>query len=157
MVDREARDRMGFLLRRLTRKRITEKEFDKALEALPLSGQDRIVEAIFEESFDLGSTTRQNIARWILFLQSDAEYVWPGMDSAVNLVYIIGSVAAKIICDFAFHAHTLGWILAVTGLLLGYQQTARHYKPSDMMVWPFHRQQDFEEAKKHPRLLAGRR
>lgn len=157
MVDRKARDQMGFLLRRLAAGRISEIEFDDALEMLPLSGQDRVIDAIFEESFSVESASRHDVARWILFLQSEAEYLWPGMDGMINPFYIIGAVASAWICGYGFHAPIVGWALAIAEILVGVRQTDRRHKPGgDITVWPFHRQQDFEEAKQYPRLLAGK-
>ena len=157
MVDRVARDQMGFLLRRLAAGRISETKFDDALGMLPLSGQDRVVNAIFEESFSIESASRHDVARWILFLQSDLEYLWPGTDGMINSLYIIGAVASLWICVYVSHSPLAGWTFAIAEISVGVWQIDRRYKPSDMTVWPFHQQQDFEEAKKHPRLLAGRR
>lgn len=156
MVDRVARDCTALLLRRLMQRRITEKEFDTTFNALSVSGKDRIFEAIFEETFSISSASRRDIARWILFLQSGSEYVWPNQNSVINPFFVAGSVALKLFCDFKFHASLIGWLLATAGITVGLWRTSRQYKSGDLEVWPFHQQAEFEEAKHHPRLLASK-
>jgi hypothetical protein len=160
MVDREARNQTAVLLRHLAIGRITAKQFDAALESMTFSGQDHIFEAIFEETFSIKSTTRHEVARWILFLQSENEYIWPGIDELPNpFSIILGALVAVVLID-VFHNPVLGWWLTVAGyiIIIGAASRLRpkRYKPGDLKVWPFHKHDDFEEAKRCPRLLNGK-
>ena len=160
MVDREARDKFAELVRHLANGRITETDFDDALESLPFSGKDRIVDAIFEETFGIKEAPRREVARWILFLQSDLEYKWPGLDDIPNPFVIIALVAVWWILGGHLHSPTARWWIAAAvtafyALINSYINPNRR-KPGDMSVWPFHQQTDINEAVRHPRLLNGR-
>ena len=161
MVDREARDQMAVLLRHLATGRISGKQFDAALELLPFSGKDRIFDAIFEETDDIETAVRHDVARWVLFLQSENEYIWPGMDGLPNPFFIIAfALTATLLVSF-FHNPTLGWGLTLAGYIIISAIVAwrrpKGHQPGNMKVWPFHKQDDLDEAKRHPRLLNGNR
>ena len=161
MVDREARRQYAQLIRRLANGKIDEDEIDKALGKLPLSGKDRVFGAIFEESFSIKTTPRRDVARWILFLQSNTEYEWPGVDQQPNPYFVIACVLMCFLLGGMFHNLNIGFWLTACGAIpfMIFQQwlVRRHTKPGDLTVWPFHQQVDLDEAVRHPRLLNGNR
>ncbi len=161
MVDREARDQMARSLRHLAIGRITDKQFDAALEPLPFSGKDRIFEAIFKETYDIKTASRHEVARWILFLQSENDYIWPGMDELSNPFSLIMTASIALILGSVLHNPCIGWGITVAGYAVIADVAVRccnpkSCKPGDLKVWPFHKQDDFDEAKRHPRLLNGK-
>jgi hypothetical protein len=161
MVDREARDKFAELVRHLANGRISEKHFDETLESLPSTGKDPVFGAIIEELYTIEFAPLPDVARWILFLQTDMEYEWPGLDQLPNPLEVIVAVTLCLMLGGIFHNVSIAWWATVAGMALS-QIIARcvgskHRTPGDLVAWPFHKQSDFEEARRHPRLLNGGR
>jgi len=152
---------MAVLLRHLAIGRITDNQFDAALKPLSFSGQDRIFDAIFEETYDIEAAPRHEVARWILFLQSENEYIWPGMDGLPNPFYVVATSLIALVLANVFHSPGIAWGVTIAGYVVianvAARRSPKRYKPGDLKVWPFHKQDDFDEAKRHPRLLNGNR
>ena len=80
---------------------------------------------------------RAEIARWILFLQSDLAYEWPHY----NFIHTVRSL---------LNLFTFGWWDRRRARRIDQVQFAGHWD-----VWPFFRRADFAAARQEPRLLAG--
>jgi len=148
MVDRDARDRMALLLRRLVTGRITNDEFE---DEIPRSPADPAVTAIYRHGawglysdlhqhrlvgrLRLPREERREVARFILFLKSDLEYEWTSPGLLQGLLWTVAGLL------------TLGWTHRLYRRRLGRQGEVR--------VWPFLRQEDFERAVRSPCYLAG--
>ena len=148
MVDRNARDQMVLLLRRLATGRITNDEFE---EHLPISRADPAVDEIYHRGVwglysdlhehrlvgrqRLSRSERREIARFVLFLKSDLEYEWPGRHLWKELLWMLAGLL------------TLG--------LAGRLYWRRLGRRGDVSVWPFVRQEDFERAMRHPCYLVS--
>lgn len=148
MVDRDARDKMVLLLRRLVTGRITNDELE---DQQPSSRTDPAVSAIFYRGawglysdlhehrlagrHRLPRETRREVARFILFLKSDYEYEWAFPRLWQDLLW---SAAGLL---------TLG--------LAGRLYWRRMGRQGPVRVWPFLRQEDFERAVRSPCYLAG--
>lgn len=91
MIDRAGRDRIALALRRYAGKRITNDDLEEAAFA---DWRDRGAQAVAQLAWNLYSdheqhratgrhalddSVRSDIARWIVFLHSDQEYLWPEM------------------------------------------------------------------------------
>ena len=89
MIDRAARDRAALLLRRFAAGRLTNDDF---VDAFPSSKTDPALRAVDQRAWALyddfrthrltgrhalAPAGRREVARWVLFLQSDVEYTWP--------------------------------------------------------------------------------
>jgi hypothetical protein len=147
MIDREARRQVSELLRHLVCGQITNDEFE---DRLPDGSSDRAVREISSEAWylysdllehrlvgkqRLGHEVRTNVARTILFLQSDREYEWPE--------WLLGSRLLSVLVRLL----TLG--------LLGRGPRVRYEEAGDIRVWPFLRRADYEAALEAPPYLSG--
>lgn len=90
MVDRNARRQLALMMRRYASGRISEQQL---IEGMPEGGDgDAAVEAAYHFACELPETyvrpselpqsdsshvTRRDVARWVLFLMTDEEYLWP--------------------------------------------------------------------------------
>jgi hypothetical protein len=150
MIDRQARDILAEQLRHLISCQITNDEFD---DAVSWSRHDPGVVAVYGMAWRLYDDLyehrmtglhhvpkqgRHEIARWILFLQSDLAYEWP----PYNFVHTVNSPLNFV---------TLGWWDRRMARRFAEVQAA-----GDWDVWPFFRRADFETARQEPRLLAGK-
>lgn len=148
MVDREARDILAEQLRHLISCQITNDEFERAVEW----SRDQAVTAVYGMAWRLYDDLhehrmtglhhiprngRREIARWILFLQSDRVYEWP----RYNFVHTVNSPLNLI---------TFGWWDRRRARCFAELQAA-----GDWDVWPFLRRDDFEDARSDPHLLVG--
>jgi hypothetical protein len=148
MVDRDARDKMILLLRRLVAGRITNDEFE---DGQPLSRTDPAVTEIFYRGawglysdlhehrlvgrHRLPRDARREIARLILFLKSDLDYEWPCHKVWQELLWMVAGLL------------TLGFAGRFYWRWLGTR--------GEVSVWPFSRQEDFERAVRHPCYFAN--
>ncbi|HEV7507825.1 MAG TPA: hypothetical protein VGS07_23275 [Thermoanaerobaculia bacterium] len=148
MVDRDARDKMVLLIRRLVAGRITNDEFEAGL---PFGSSDPAVMEVYHRglwsfysdlsehrlvgSHRLSRTARREVARFILFLKSDLNYEWPCRQLWKELLWMLAGLL------------TLG----VAGRLY-WPWIGTH---GEVRVWPFLRKEDFEQAVRHPCYLAG--
>jgi hypothetical protein len=148
MIDRDARDKMVLLIRRLVAGRITNDKFEAGL---PAGSSDPAIMEVYHRGLwslysDLSEhrlagrrrlprDARREVARYILFLKSDLIYEWPCRQPWKELLWMLAGLL------------TLGLAGRLYWALLG-----RH---GEVQVWPFLRQKDFEQAVRHPCYLAG--
>lgn len=143
MVDRSSRDKLTEALRQYVSERIT----NDTLDDIKVDKRDHGVVAVKDaawhlyddlhehkavESFYIDNKGRKEIARWIVFLQSDEEYIWPKM----NIIDLILSIL------------TFG--------IYRKRQLNRWKKVGDLSVWPFGSKNDLKKAIAKPKLLAGK-
>lgn len=146
MIDRVARDRAALLLRRFAAGRITNFQFD---EEYPGPSVDAGVRAVGDRAWNLyddfrehrlepAPALRREIARWVVFLHSDAEYAWPR-------------------CPFV-SIRAPRWLNWLSGGLLHRRQDeefARWARRGDDSAWPFHTTGQVAAAAAQPRYLRG--
>ena len=138
MVDRASRDRLAETLRQYVSGRVT----NYALDDLEINSEDDGVQAIKRAAWFLyddlhkhkavgrhhiEKDNRHEISKWIVFLQSDEEYLWP----RPSILKIIGSIL------------TLGF----------YKPYALEYGEEE--AWPFFASESLENALKKPKLFGG--
>jgi len=147
MIDRKSRIHLGELLRHFVAGRLNNFDFEEKVEDVDWS--DAAVGAVALESWGLYDDLRKHtltgiwkidkkgrrvIARWILFLQTDLEYEWP------------------------YPTIKHDWRRVITVLTFGLFPEFREPAYRDLGnydVWPFFRVEDFEQALRTPKLLAG--
>jgi hypothetical protein len=148
MIDRESRARLTELMRQLAAGLITNDQFERSV---PRRSADSAIRAIYENGtwflyddlhehrltgkYRLKAKGRREVARWVLFLQTDLEYEWLQLGRLASLVLLLLSLV------------TLG----LAGML--YRSWQR--RKGDFHVWPFIRESDFDKARKQPNYLAG--
>ena len=147
MIDRAARSDLAERIRQLVAGQITNDEFEDRTNPRSL---DRAVEAVRDGAWGLYSDTREYrlvgkyplnlearhaVARWIVFLQTDLEYEWP----RIGPMAMIGLLLAGFL--------TVGLVRIPFRIWFS--------KHGEFSAWPFIRAEDLEEARKHPRYLAG--
>ena len=145
MVDREARNKLGELLRHLASGQITNDQFEDAVPHSPDVAIDVIQKQAWMLYGDLYEhklvgrhavleSDKSIVARFILFLNAELEYEWPK-----HPLTGIRRLVAQI---FSF------------GILPRYVD--RRWKSiGDFKVWPFIPQSDFDRCKDNPKLLKG--
>jgi len=152
MVDRAARDQLALSLRRLVCGKISNDQFEDGIRKT----EDVAIAAIAEMAWLLYSdmkehrlvgrhvidpSDRREVLRWILFLDSDLEYLWPEMRLAGQ--------------------HPLRRVRPVLTRWLGWQisaeTVARFLAAGDYAAWPFVSRSQYKHAIRQPRRLAGRR
>ncbi len=148
MIDREARIRAALLLRRFAAGRITNVVFD---DEYPVGSPDPGVRAVGDRAWSLYSDFRElwltptaelrrEIARWVVFLHSDAEYGWP---------------------PFAFiSVRAPRWLNRLSGGQLHRRQDAafaRWAAGGEYTVWPFRAAMELTRAAARPKYLVGQR
>jgi hypothetical protein len=148
MIHRESSNRLAEALRHYVSGRITNDELD----SVEVDWRDRGAVAVQEMAWNLyddmhthfvenrmprGSEARRGIARWIAFLHTDEEYLWP----EYSFMQIV---------NWPMNLLTFGW----------WEKTRQRrwnqfLEAGDFDVWPFCRRADFEQALRRPRLLLG--
>ena len=114
----------------------------------------------------------------MLLLYSDYEYEWPEDDSSVMggdcllmAVFLLLLVLGMFATIFWQLGQVLPWVAAACFALAVYifyfsnvrvekartRWLDRSKQLGDLKAWPFFRQTDLEEARRHPRLLKGDR
>jgi hypothetical protein len=145
MVDREARRNIAECLRGLASGLITNDEFEGRV---PRGSRDPAIRAIFDAAWQLYSdfythkitltkATKSEIARCILFLQTDLPYEWKEPKGVKELLLIVSS-------------------LLTFGLLMRIYRRS-YSQQGDFSVWPFIRHADYQLALQNPVYLAGRK
>ncbi len=145
MIDTESRRSAALLVRRFVAGQISNFEFE---DTFPKS-RDRALRAVestmwcFYDDFQnhklkgvwkLNDHARSAALRWIVFLYSTEDYVWPSISFP-------GIRPIK---------------LSVFGKLLGRQRQQRHFLESgDINFWPFLDSESYKQAKRQPVLLSG--
>lgn len=151
MVDSKARRQIAEALRHFAAGVITNKEWERRWEAADGSPRDDAVGGIYEAVWPLYSDIsvhrldgprtldrrgRRELARWILFLYTDAEYVWPYPG-----IFDAGTCLLNLL--------TLG----LWGRLTGPQLERKLRMIGDRDVWPFQNTDQLERARREVRLL----
>ena len=148
MIHRPSRDRLALALRRYAAKRITNDQ----LAEIDVDWRDRGAVAVKEMAWRLyddmhthkavgrhalNSTGRRMVARWVMFLHSDLEYVWPE--------YNFMRAAPGILSAF-----TLGWWGRREG-----RRWREFLDAGDFEVWPFIDKESESGARNRPKFLAA--
>ncbi len=147
MIDRDARRRLGRLMRNFAIGRITNVEFDDAFENI--DSQDKgiwlIGLATFAD-FNMYKTVRltgeyretkdwrRMTARWLLFLQTNLEYAKPPLP---------------------WQERVQGLLTALTFGAIPKGPRLKEWEWHEQNVWPFLTPEQLQEARQHPRLLCG--
>lgn len=148
MVHRPSRASLALALRRYLSRRITNDQ----LACVEVDWRDRGAVAVAGMAWRLyddmhthrangthaiTGSLRREVARWIVFLQSDQEYVWPDY----NFVQAAPGIGSLL---------TLGW--------WGRKERRRWQEfteAGDISVWPFVSEEVERAAKSNPRFLAS--
>lgn len=150
VIHRSSRNALALALRRYVSGRITNDDLDD----VDVDWRDRGAVAVKEMAWSLyddmrehrighdlprGSDARRTIARWIVFLHCDAEYLWPEY-SFIQFV------------NWPLNILTLGW---------WEKHKARRWQElleaGDFNAWPFCARRELERAASSPRLFANGR
>ena len=138
MIDRISRDKLALALRRYVSGKITNDELDD----LEISYQDITVKELHLDSWYLyddrtehkatgkyrvNNEDKKKIAKFILFLQSNQEFLW--METSPKTVLL--------------NIATFGYYFK------------NNRKKGDFDAYPFHNHKDFEKELLHPRFLQG--
>jgi len=151
LIDRVARQRAAETIRHYISGVITNKEFE---ERYPISKRDPIISAVDDTlwaTYDdiyvhklrgtnsVSKEIKQEIARWLMFLYSDQEYLWPKISNAGLLNYFESC-----------------WFFRITGMAKLIENQANKFKTiGDYDVWPFIKVEDYKKKMKKPILLAS--
>lgn len=148
MVDRDSRNRLAQALRHYVSGRMTNDELDDVI----VNWEDRGAVAVKEMSWQLyddmsthkatgrhhlDKSARREISRWIVFLYSDREYVWP----EYSFIQIF---------NWPLNLLTIGWWERMKR-----RKWQKFAESGDSSVWPFFCKQEFKQAIRHPKLLSG--
>ena len=145
-LDRESRHRLAELLRHFVAGQITNDEFEVRS---PRRSRDLAVRQILSEGawflyddlhehrltgrYKLSPEGRENVARWVLFLETDLPYEWPIVPLAVRFALM------------PLNLITVGLV----GCLV--QRYAR--RGVSVQLWPFRRSRDYNAALTRPPYL----
>jgi hypothetical protein len=147
MIDAGSRRTVAELLRHLAAGQITN---DQSEDRLPCDSADAAVAQIRQQAWflygdlreyrfvgrdRLSNEHRREVARWIVFLQSDLEYEWPRMSTVTSALLFIANLC------------TLGWAGRVIA--------ARFRRHGNLEVWPFIRRSQYDAALRKPKYFRG--
>jgi hypothetical protein len=148
MIDRDARKQAAEAIRHFVSGQITNDEF---IRRYPSSKHDPVIWALDDTvwclyddiathkltgKFALTREFKKQVARWLMFLYSDQEYLWPR----------IGRPGFRSNSESPW----LSWIFG-----FGQSRLKKFKASGDYEVWPFISREDFERARKKPVLLTG--
>ena len=148
MIDYAARKELAELLRHFIAGRVTNLEFDGREEEWSNS-EDAALWLVFHKAWHLyddfsehrmtgdwriNKEGRREIARWILFLQTDLEYQWCYSTPQQAWWHLISVITFNLFPAF---------------------REPSYKDLGDSDVWPFYRRDDFDRAVRSPKLLAG--
>jgi hypothetical protein len=149
VIHRESRDRLAQALRQYVSGHLSNDELDD----VEVDWRDRGAVAVKEMAWGLyddtrhhyvegrsprGSVGRKTVARWIAFLHSCEEYIWP----EYSFLQIV---------NWPMNLLTFGWWERMKR-----RKWEQFLEAGDLDVWPFCRREDLEAAIRKPKLLAGR-
>jgi hypothetical protein len=152
MIDRVARDQLSRNLRRLVSGRISNDQFEADIPAT----EDAAIVACADMAWllysdmkehrlvglnSIGPSERREVVRWILFLDSDFEYLWPKMRTAG--LQPLRRVRPAL-------TRWLRWPDAISP-----KQAADFLASGDHNAWPFISRSAYKHALRNPRRLAG--
>ncbi len=150
MIHKESRNRLAEGLRHYVSGQITNDDLDDidvdwrdrgavAVKEMAWNIYEDIGEHKAEGKYHLEKKERKEIARWIVFLHSDREYIWP---------------------EYSF-LQIVNWPMNI--LTFGWWEKAKRKKweqfleAGDFDVWPFCSKAELKKAINKPRLLRGHR
>ncbi len=147
MIHRPSRNILAEALRQYVSGRITNDELDD----IAIDWRDRGAIAVKEMAWGLyddmhehkasgehylNKEARHDIARWIIFLHSDQEYIWP----EYSFIQII---------NLPINILTLGWWERKKE-----KKWQEFQESGDFKAWPFASNEEFEKCKARPKLLS---
>jgi hypothetical protein len=148
MIDRVARKQAAEAIRHFVSGQITSDEF---LRRYPSSNRDPVIWALDDTvwclyddivthkltgKYALPKEVKKQVARWLMFLYSDEEYLWPRIGRP----------------GFRSHSEPL-WLSWIFGF--GQRRLKKFLASGDYDLWPFIKREGFERARKKPVLLTG--
>lgn len=152
MIDRAARDQLSRNLRLLISGKISNDQFESRT---PETNKDAAILALADMAwllysdmkehrlvgrYSVGPGERREVLRWILFLDSDFEYLWP----EISLPGISPLRRARPIVTT--------WLNGPNAI--SYERAADFLAAGDYNAWPFISQSQYKQALRHPRRLA---
>ena len=153
MIDRAARDQFSRNLRLLVSGKISNDRFEAAIPET----KDPAIAAIVDMAGllysdmkahhlvgrnSIGPSDRREVLRWILFLDSDLEYLWPKMPlPGLQPLRLVSPAVAR----------WLHWPNAISP-----GQAIEFLASGDHRAWPFISRSECRHALKNPRRLAGK-
>ena len=150
MIHRESRDRLAQALRQYVSGRLTNDD----LESVEIDWRDRGAIAVSQMAWGLYDDMSQHratgkhyierkhrseIARWIAFLYSDDEYLWP----EYSFIQIV---------NWPMNLITLGWWEKMKR-----RRWEQYLEAGDFSVWPFCSKQELARVRRNPKLLSSSR
>ena len=149
MIHRDSRDRLAEALRQYVSGRISNDQLDE----VEVDWRDRGAAAVkgmawrlyddhrnhfVEGTIPRGSEARKTIARWVTFLHSDVEYLWP----EYSFIQIV---------NWPMNLLTFGWWERMKR-----RRWEQFLEAGDFQVWPFCRREELSAVLRNPRLLNER-
>jgi hypothetical protein len=150
VICEQSRDRLAQALRRYVAGRISNDDLD----SVEIDWRDRGAAEVKRQAwflyddtrhhyakgrYAINSDTKRIIARWIVFLHCDKEYLWPDYSSVPIINWVLSFF-------------TFGW--------WGRRESIRRKEfeeAGDFSAWPFISTTELDDAAKRPRYLAGHR
>ncbi len=182
MGDQEARRKYAELGHQFISGRMTNDEYEERCEEITSHQDDPAVREIYHQIWflyddiqthrmtgkhRLDRAGRREMAKAVLFLQGDQEYVWPetyGLMLWGCLVFLALPWAVILLLG-TFTDQAL-WILLASAWVsvllvchyfkLKWQAQRRWNKTGEGAAWPFRHHADLDEAKRRPQLLNGK-
>jgi hypothetical protein len=150
MIHRESRDRLAEALRRYVSGHITNDDLDDvevdwrdrgavAVKEMAWYLYDDLENHYVENRLPRGSEDRKSVARWIAFLQSDQEYIWPEY-SFIEFI------------NWPMNILTLGWWERMKK-----RRWEQFLEAGDFEVWPFASKEDLSWVLARPKFLSGKK
>src|ERR1044072_1986353 len=148
MIDRVARKQAAEAIRHFVSGQITNDEF---IRRYPSSKYDPVIWALddtawclYDDSathtltgeYVLTKEFKKQVARWLMFLYSEEEYLWPRIGKP----------------GFRSSSESL-WLSWIFGF--GQRRLKKFMASGDYEVWPFINRESFDRARKNPVLLRG--
>jgi hypothetical protein len=152
LIHRESRNQLAQALRHYVSGRITNDElFDVGMD---IDWRDRGANAVYQMAWNyyddnhlhyatgkhqISGTHRKDFARWIAFLYSDEEYLWP----EYSFIQFI---------NWPMNLITFGWWGPMKK-----RKWEQFLEAGDFSVWPFAAKQALEKVRRDPHMLRGKR
>jgi hypothetical protein len=152
MIDRTARDQLSRNLRSLVSGKISNDRFEDgipktadpaiaAIQSMAWLLYSDLKEHRLVGSDSIGPSERREVLRWVLFLDSDFEYLWPRMQRPG--LQPLRQVRPAL-------TRWLHWPNAISS-----KQAADFLATGDHDAWPFVSRVQYKQALRSPRRLAG--
>jgi hypothetical protein len=153
MISRDSRTRLAEALRHYTSGQISNDDLDDvevdwrdrgavAIQGMAWSLYDDTKYHYVEKRLPRGSSAREIVARWILFLHTDMEYMWPE--------YSFYQIR---MCPDNFVMNFLTFGLWRKESLRRKKRWEQYLEAGEFDVWPFLHQSEYQHSLSNPRLL----